>query len=127
ALSADLRVDEEAVEQAEALGERVVVRRDLAREEQERGVAIALGQIAEDLIVGAVLLDDVDDVLEGRIDTRRPGAVPTVRARNPLRESRQIAERRLRNHRESAVQLAEGVAVGVLPELGQWLLHSGIR
>ena len=37
---------------------------DVLAEDAERRVAVALGQIAEHLVVGAVLLDDIDDVLE---------------------------------------------------------------
>ena len=80
----DLCVDEEAVEESEAECERALVRRDVLRRARsvargvaraeycERGVAVgaravaATFHVAEDLIVGAVLFDYVDDVLDGR-------------------------------------------------------------
>ena len=52
------------VEQHEIARELVLVGRDPLAEDAECGVAVALGDVAEDLVVGAVLLDDVDDVLE---------------------------------------------------------------
>ena len=52
------------VEQHELAHHLVLVRRDLLAEDAEVRVAVALLHIAEDLVVGAVLLDDVDDVLE---------------------------------------------------------------
>src|SRR5262249_30662330 len=50
----------------ELLGQRVVIRAHVASELHQRGVAVPLRQVAEDLIVGAVLLDDVEDVLDRR-------------------------------------------------------------
>ena len=60
-----LRVDVEVVEQREPAGERALVRRRAVLEQVERRVAVALAQVAEDLVVGAVLLDHVDDVVDG--------------------------------------------------------------
>ena len=54
----------EVVEQRELAGQGVQVRRDLLSEHHQLGLSPALFDIAEDLIVGAVFLDDVDDVLE---------------------------------------------------------------
>jgi len=42
----------------------VVIRRCVFREETEVRVPITLSHIAEDLVVRAVLFDDVDDVLD---------------------------------------------------------------
>ena len=56
-----------------------MVGRGVAPEEDERGVAVAAGHVAEDLIVGAVLLDDVDDVLEGRVAVPLRERIPAVR------------------------------------------------
>ena len=63
----------EVVEQHELLGERVLVRRDVAAEERQARIAVALLQIAEHLIVGAVLFHDEEDVLDRRrlADLRR--------------------------------------------------------
>jgi hypothetical protein len=54
------------IEQRKLLGERMMIRRDIAPELHERGIAVALRHIAEHLIVGAVLLEDVEDVLDRR-------------------------------------------------------------
>jgi hypothetical protein len=64
AVVAHLRVDVEVVEQHELAGERVRVRRDLLSEQGQVRVAVPLRQVAQDLVVGAVLADDVEDVLD---------------------------------------------------------------
>ena len=86
AVVADLGVDVEVVEQDELAGERVGVGRDLLAEEAEARIAVAFRHVAEDLIVGAVFLDDVEDVPDrrcaadrardrrGRGSSRRPQA-----------------------------------------------------
>jgi hypothetical protein len=78
-LRTDLGIHEEAIEQAEAPGQRVVVRSngDVGEIEEAR-VAIAFLQVAQDLIVGAILFDDVDDVAEGRIAPRREALLPVI-------------------------------------------------
>ena len=58
----------EVVEQHELFGQLVVVGRDLAAEDAQVGSPSPCFDVAEDLIVGAVLFDDVEDVLEdGRL------------------------------------------------------------
>jgi hypothetical protein len=52
------------VEQREALGEEVGVRRQVAAEDREVRVAVATLVVAEHLVVGAVLAHDVEDVLD---------------------------------------------------------------
>ena len=52
------------VEQHELAGQLVLVGRDALAEDAEGRVAVALFHVAQHLVVGAVLLDDVDDVLE---------------------------------------------------------------
>ena len=42
------------------------VRRHVLAKQRERRVAVALRQVAQDLIVGAVLANDVEDVLDRR-------------------------------------------------------------
>ncbi|KDN82231.1 hypothetical protein KCH_59400 [Kitasatospora cheerisanensis KCTC 2395] len=54
------------VVQAELPGQRVLVGRHVLAELGQRRVAVALRQVAEDLVVGAVLLDDQEDVLDRR-------------------------------------------------------------
>ena len=72
------------VEHAELQGQLMQVGRDVFAEHGQAGVAVAdalavLLQVAEDLIVGAVFLDDVDDVLDavvravGEVDLLRRG------------------------------------------------------
>ena len=65
-VGADLAVDVEVVEQHELAGQGVVVGRDGLGEEAKVRVAVAFGHVAEDLVVGAVFLDDVDDILDRR-------------------------------------------------------------
>ncbi len=50
------------VEQHELLRKRVVVRRHVAPEQHERRIAVPLRHVSEHLVIGAVLLDDVEDV-----------------------------------------------------------------
>ena len=44
-----------------------MVGRNSPREKDQRRVAVALAQVAENLIISAILFDDVDDVFERRI------------------------------------------------------------
>ena len=70
AVHADLAVAVEVVEQDEIAGELVVVGRDLFAIHANARVAVASGfaggvfEVAEDLVVGAVLLDDVENVFD---------------------------------------------------------------
>ena len=52
------------VEQDELADELVLIGSDLVAEDAEVWIAVAFLDVAEDLIVGAILLDDVDDVLD---------------------------------------------------------------
>ena len=56
----------EVVERDEFLGDVVMVRGHVAAEDAEVRVAIGVGEIAEKLVVGAVLLDDVNHVIKDR-------------------------------------------------------------
>ena len=71
AVGRDVPVAVQVVQQHELLGQLVMVGRHVAAEHHQRRVAVAPGQVAEDLVVGAVLLDDVEDVLDRR-RARRP-------------------------------------------------------
>ncbi len=53
----------EVVEDAELPGQFMFVRRNLLAIHHQRRIAIALRNVAKDLIVSAVFLDDVDDVM----------------------------------------------------------------
>ncbi len=58
----------EVVQQDELLRQRVVVGRDVAAEDAQIRVPVALSHVPEELIVSPVLLDHVDDVVEeGRL------------------------------------------------------------
>src|SRR6476646_9361595 len=62
-LRTDFGVGKETIKQSETQRERVMIRRDVLSEEDQAGIAIAFFQIAEYLIISAVLFDDVDHVL----------------------------------------------------------------
>ncbi len=64
AIGGDHAVAIKVVQKNELLGQRVQVGGRLASEDAKLRVAVALADVAENLIVGAVFLDDVDDVLE---------------------------------------------------------------
>src|SRR5450759_4524529 len=83
-IGTDFGVYEEAIEDAEPLRESVMVWRDAARKEDERRIPVRLTEIAENLIVGSVLLDDVDHVLERRILFLLLSDVPSIRCSNPI-------------------------------------------
>src|SRR5262249_21658050 len=61
----DFAVDIDVVEQHEFASELVMIGGDGFGEEAEVWITIALLHVAEDLIVGAILLDDVEAVLDG--------------------------------------------------------------
>src|SRR5262249_52640382 len=65
AVSRDFRVGVEVVERDELALQRALVRRRFLTEEVEAGIAVALAEAAKDLVEGPVLLDDVEDVLNG--------------------------------------------------------------
>ncbi len=60
----DHAVAVEVVEQHELLGQRMQVGRRLAPEDAELRIAVPPADVAKDLVVGAVLFDDVDNMLE---------------------------------------------------------------
>ena len=68
AVEADGAAGVEVIQQHVFLGQRVMIGRDVAAVHHELGIAVALADVAEHLVVGAVLLDDQKDVLdaEGR-------------------------------------------------------------
>lgn len=63
-------VDVEVVQGDELLGQLMLVRCCILTEERQRRIAVAalaavrVLQVAKNLVVGAVLLDDIDDVLD---------------------------------------------------------------
>ena len=66
AVGADLALDVKVVQEHELAGQGVVVGRDGLGEQADVRIAVAFFHVAEDLVVGAVFLDDVDDVLDRR-------------------------------------------------------------
>ncbi len=66
AVVADLGIDVEVVEDSKFASQRVCVRRDLLAEQAERRVAVGAFDVAEDLVVGTVLADHIEDVLDWR-------------------------------------------------------------
>src|SRR4029077_20236806 len=84
-LRTDLGIHEEAIEQAEAPRQRVVVWGDGdVGEIEEARVAIAFFHVSEYLIIGAILFDDVDDVVERWIAPRRGLMLPVIRRDDTL-------------------------------------------
>ena len=103
-----LGIDEEAVEDAESLRQRVVVGRDWPREKQECCVTVATSEVTEYLVVCSVFLDDVDHVLDWRISPRRTRFVPSVRLCNSVSEAIELGWSCVdsSNHRERAGNFA---------------------
>lgn len=63
-VGADFTLDVEVIEQDEVAGELVMVGSDAFGEETELRIAVALREVAEDLVVGAVFLDDIEAVFD---------------------------------------------------------------
>src|ERR1043166_3309675 len=66
-VGADFAFHIEVIQEREFLCQRVVIRSGPLRKEAKLRVAIPLWQIAQDLIVSAVLLDDINTVVEGAV------------------------------------------------------------
>ena len=64
AVPRNLAVAIQVVEQHELAGELVVVGRHLLAEHHELGIAVPFFDVAEHLIVGAILFDDVNHVFD---------------------------------------------------------------
>ena len=58
------------IEQGELMNQLVLIRRDLFAENAEGRVAVALRDVAKDLVVAAVFLDNIYDVINGARATR---------------------------------------------------------
>src|SRR5919201_6506736 len=118
-LRAHLRIGEEPVEQSESPRQRPVIRRRVGSEEQQAAVAVAFLEVAKDLIVGPVFLDDVDHVLEGRV---APGSAfpPAVRRGDAAREgAKLLGAPPCGQHAERSAELAESVAERTLNPLAR--------
>src|SRR5438552_9922167 len=88
-----------------------MIGRYTAREKKKRRIAISLFEIAEYLIVSAVLLDNVDHVLERRIFLLRLTGIPAVGPGDTIGESDELRGLcpHSRNDRQRAVDLSECV------------------
>ena len=84
ALGTDFSVGEEAVEQSEARGERMMIGRNGLSEENQRWIAVAFFQVSEHLIIGTILFDDVDHMLKRRIWLANALDLPVIRHCDPL-------------------------------------------
>src|SRR5262245_4467691 len=62
----DFTVAVQVVEENELFGDSVAIWRDVTPEEHQRWIAVALRKVAKHLIVGPVLHDDVEHVLDRR-------------------------------------------------------------
>jgi hypothetical protein len=126
AVAGDFSAVVKIVEHAELQREFVLVGRDVGAVHGERGIAvadvrIARFQIAENLVVGAVFFDDVNDVLDGILAAgegdRSRIAVQQVVALNDLRELRKFFESR-RNVQAGDRSLEQRGDVGMIFVLG---------
>ena len=63
AIAGDVAAVVEVVEDAELAGEFVLIRGDVFTVHGYFGVAVGFGEVAKELIVGAIFLDDVNDVV----------------------------------------------------------------
>ena len=64
AILTTLGADVEIVHQDKSLSDRVLVRRDFAREHNDALIAVALREVGENVVIGSVLFHDVDHVLD---------------------------------------------------------------
>ena len=85
AITRDIAAVIEIIENAELASELVLVGSDVLAVHGERRVAVSGGEIAEDLIVGAILLDDVDDVMNFVFAVREGYAIGIAAQRVGLR------------------------------------------
>ena len=124
---ADLGVDVEVVEQHELARQGVGVGRRILAEEAEARIAVSRRQVAEDLVVGAVLLDDVEDVRDRRgvADARGNRRRPRRRGRRrPVRRESGVSRRTVFVSASSAgrsgVLRIESVPVSMAPMYCDW-------
>ncbi len=64
-IGAHFALDIKIIEQNEFASQRVLIRRYLLGEDAQRWIPIALRQIAKYLIVGSILFDDIEAMLDG--------------------------------------------------------------
>ncbi len=66
AFRADIGVHIEVIQKHEFICQLVKIGSDVFAEKRQRFISISFGHVAQNLIVGSILFDDVDDVLNGR-------------------------------------------------------------
>ena len=93
ALRADVRVYVKIVVKGIFAGQFVQVWGDILSEQGQRLVSIAFLNIAQHLVVRAVLFDDVDDVLNGRWATRLFSELIHVRSNKACAQAVRIVRR----------------------------------
>ena len=65
-IGANLSADIKIVKQHKIAGKCVVIGCNFFRKQTKRGIAVAFRHIAQNLIVGSIFLDDIENVLDGR-------------------------------------------------------------
>ena len=101
----------EIVQQHKFLGELVLIGRDVAPEHHQRRIAVALRDVAEHLVVGAILFDDKDYVIDGgRVagalrDRHRAGFGSASRRRSSARQLHPV----VLGHRGSVTRELSGI------------------
>src|SRR5438876_3049327 len=104
-----------------------MIRRNILSEENQAWIAIALFQIAEHLVVGAVLFDDVDHVLEMRVCLGVTLLAPSVCGFNPLRVVRQLSQSSVFiQDSQRAIQLSEVVRRMLHALSWNWAVGVGV-
>ena len=133
-VGADFALDVEIIEQDELAGQFMVVRRDALGKKTERRIAIALRKIPENLIVGPVLFDDVEAILDRRrtAEAARNGMTFLITGGDNVRLGRRQAAIHLRGvllHLIGKFLTARQVdhADGALHETGDVFAHGGGR
>src|SRR2546426_610311 len=134
AVGADFTLDVKVVEQHKVARQLVVVGGDALVEQAKARVAVAFGQVAEDLVVGAVLFDDVNAILDrtgfthfngDRIVRRALGSdakvrlyrAATIRLRGP---GRQLVLELVALRQVDDLQRAMKQAADVFADAGGW-------
>ena len=63
-VGADIRIHVEVIEQHKLTCQLVVIRRRLLIEQRKRRITVAFAERSQNLIVGAILLHDIDHMLD---------------------------------------------------------------
>src|SRR5579862_15122 len=119
------------VEHAELQSQLVLIRSDIGAVERERGVAVPRLQVAENLIVGAIFFNYVDDMLNGILavwELKRSGIVmQQVVSLDGAGEFFEVAEgRRNIQPGNRATQQRGNVGMVAMSNLPRSLTHAGI-